>query len=191
MSSIIHPTAVIDSGAIIGENTSVWHFTHIMSGAVVGDNCSIGQNVFIAANVRIGSGVKIQNNVSLYEGVVCEDDVFLGPSCVFTNIRNPRSPISRKHLYEPTVIARGATIGANATIICGNRIGEYSLIGAGAVITRSVPAYALMTGNPARQSGWVSRCGHRLGFDEKNEAVCPESGERYVLVGEGELKIEN
>ena len=176
-----HPTAVIDSGCHIGEGTRIWHFSHIMAGCVIGKECNIGQNVVVSPDVVIGNRVKIQNNVSVYTGVVCEDDVFLGPSCVFTNVLNPRSAIPRKDQYRKTLVRRGATIGANATIVCGHTIGEYALIGAGAVVTKDVPPYALVVGNPSRQIGWVSEYGHRLRFDEKGEARCPESGERYLL----------
>ena len=177
----IHHTAIIDDGAQIGENTAIWHFSHIMSGAVVGQNCVVGQNVFIASDVAIGNGVKIQNNVSVFSGVICEDDVFLGPCCVFTNVISPRSAISRKNQFLKTLIKKGASIGANATIICGNTIGEYAMIGAGSVITKDVPPYALIVGNPGKQIGWVSEYGNRLEFDENNIAVCEESGKKYKL----------
>ena len=177
----IHHTAIIDDGAQIGENTAIWHFSHIMSGAVVGQNCVVGQNVFIASDITIGNGVKIQNNVSVFSGVICEDDVFLGPSCVFTNVINPRSAISRKNQFLKTLIKKGASIGANATIICGNTIGEYAMIGAGSVVTKDVPSYALIVGNPGKQIGWVSEYGNRLEFDENNIAVCEESGKKYKL----------
>jgi UDP-2-acetamido-3-amino-2,3-dideoxy-glucuronate N-acetyltransferase len=157
----VHETVVIDEGAQIGEGTHVWHFTHIMQGAIIGRNCNIGQNVFIASGVRVGNNVKIQNNVSLYNGVVCEDDVFLGPSCVFTNVVNPRSKINRKDEYKQTIIGKGATIGANATIICGKKIGKYAFVGAGAVVTKDVPDYALVMGNPALQKGWVNEKGEK------------------------------
>ena len=178
---IAHPSAIIDPNAHIGENTKIWHFTHIMSGSHIGKNCNLGQNVVISPGVRIGNGVKIQNNVSVYTGVVCEDDVFLGPSVVFTNVINPRSFIVRKSEFLETYIEKGATIGANATVICGNRIGEFSMIGAGSVITKSIPAYALVVGNPAKQIGWVSKNGHRLYFNDKNTATCPESKMTYKL----------
>jgi UDP-2-acetamido-3-amino-2,3-dideoxy-glucuronate N-acetyltransferase len=181
MSFIAHPTAIIDEGARIGNNTKIWHFSHIMSGAIVGENCIIGQNVFIANGVVVGNGVKIQNNVSLYTGVIVEDDVFLGPSMVFTNVMNPRSFIERKSEYRQTIIRNGATIGANATIICGNEIGQYAFAGAGAVITKNVKPFALVFGNPAKQMGWVSRNGHKLNFNNENKAVCPESGQTYLL----------
>ncbi len=176
-----HKTAVIDNGAVIGDNTKIWHFSHIMSSAKIGEHCILGQNVFVANNVIIGNNVKIQNNVSVYTGVICEDNVFLGPSMVFTNISNPRSAVVRKGNYEKTLVKKGASIGANATIICGNTIGEYAFIGAGAVITKDVPDYALMLGTPAKNVGWMSRYGHRLKFDRNNIAVCPESKEKYIL----------
>lgn len=176
-----HETAVIDEGCRIGAGTRIWHFSHIMPDCVIGERCNIGQNVVISPGVVLGNNVKIQNNVSVYTGVVCEDDVFLGPSCVFTNVLNPRSAIPRKDQYQKTLVCRGATIGANATIVCGHTIGEYALIGAGAVVTKDVPPYALVVGNPSKQIGWVSEYGHRLRFDEKGEARCPESGERYLL----------
>ena len=176
-----HETAVIDKGCQIGAGTRIWHFSHIMPDCVIGERCNIGQNVVISPGVVLGNNVKIQNNVSVYTGVVCEDDVFLGPSCVFTNVLNPRSAIPRKDQYRKTLVRRGATIGANATIVCGHTIGEYALIGAGAVVTKDVPPYALVVGNPSKQIGWVSEYGHRLRFDEKGEARCPESGERYLL----------
>lgn len=176
-----HPTAVIDEGCFIGGDTKIWHFCHIMSGCTIGSACSLGQNVVVSPGVVLGSNVKVQNNVSIYTGVVCEDDVFLGPSMVFTNVINPRSAIVRKDQYRTTLVKKGASIGANATIICGNEIGAYALIGAGAVITKPVPAYALMTGNPARQTGWVSEYGHKIIFNEEGRAVCPESGALYLL----------
>ncbi len=186
-----HETAVIDKGCQIGAGTRIWHFSHIMPDCVIGERCNIGQNVVISPGVVLGNNVKIQNNVSVYTGVVCEDDVFLGPSCVFTNVLNPRSAIPRKDQYRKTLVRRGATIGANATIVCGHTIGEYALIGAGAVVTKDVPPYALVVGNPSRQIGWVSEYGHRLRFDEKGEARCPESGERYLLKEGGVVKIDN
>ena len=176
-----HPTAVIDEGCQIGANTRIWHFSHIMPGAVIGENCNIGQNVFIANGVIVGDRVKIQNNVSLYDGVIIEDDVFLGPSMVFTNVINPRSFIERKTEYLPTRICKGATIGANATIICGHEIGAYAFVGAGAVVTHDIAPYALATGIPARQTGWVSKNGHKLDFDPDNIAICPETGQVYKL----------
>jgi UDP-2-acetamido-3-amino-2,3-dideoxy-glucuronate N-acetyltransferase len=176
-----HETAVIDDGCKIGKGTKIWHFTHIMPNCIIGENCNIGQNVVVSPDVVLGNNVKIQNNVSLYTGVICEDDVFLGPSMVFTNIVNPRSAIIRKHEYAKTVVKKGASIGANATIVCGHDIGEFAFIGAGAVVTKNVPAYALVVGNPARQTGWMSEYGHRLKFDEYGIAVCPESKEQYQL----------
>lgn len=177
-----HESAIIDKEAIIGDNTKIWHFSHVMN-AIIGNNCTIGQNVFIANNVKIGNQVKIQNNVSLYDGIICEDDVFIGPSAVFTNVVNPRSFIERKNEYKKTLIKKGATIGANATIICGITIGEYAFIGAGAVVTKDVSNYALVTGNPAKQSGWMSKSGSKLLFDEKNIAICAQSNEAYLLIG--------
>lgn len=176
-----HETAVIDAGCTIGEGTRIWHFSHIMAGCTLGKGCNIGQNVVISPDVVLGNNVKVQNNVSVYTGVTCEDDVFLGPSCVFTNVINPRSAVPRKEQYLKTHVGKGATIGANATVVCGHMIGEYALIGAGAVVTKDVPPYALVVGNPSQQIGWVSEYGHRLVFDEKQTAVCPESGQRYVL----------
>lgn len=176
-----HSTAVIDEGCTIGEGTKVWHFSHIMPGAVIGANCNLGQNVVVSPKVVLGNNVRVQNNVSIYEGVICEDDVFLGPSMVLTNVINPRSAVSRKSEYKTTVIKKGATIGANATIVCGNIIGAYAFIGAGAVVTKSVPDYALIIGNPGRQTGWMSEFGHKLHFDNNNLAVCEESKQEYVL----------
>ncbi len=176
-----HPTAVIDEGCEIGNGVKIWHFSHIMPGSIIGENCNIGQNVVVSSGVTLGRNVKVQNNVSLYEGVICEDDVFLGPSMVFTNVINPRSAIIRKNEFKKTLVKKGASIGANATIVCGNNIGEYAFIGAGAVVTKEVPAYALVTGNPARQTGWVSEYGIKLKFDEEGKAICNESGEKYFL----------
>ena len=176
-----HETAVIDEGCSIGEGTKIWHFSHIMPNAVIGKKCNIGQNVVISPEVILGNNVKVQNNVSIYTGVICEDDVFLGPSCVFTNFTNPRSAVNRRDQYSRTTVKRGASIGANATIVCGHDIGEYAFIGAGTVITKDVPAYALFVGNPGRQLGWMSEFGHRLAFDEHNTATCKESGEVYKL----------
>ena len=179
-----HETAVIDPGCEIGKGTKIWHFSHIMSGCVIGEICNIGQNVVISPTVRLGCNVKIQNNVSVYSGVICEDDVFLGPSMVFTNVFNPRSHVNRKNEYIQTIVHKGATIGANATVVCGNEIGEYAMIGAGSVITKPVKAYALIVGNPAKQVGWVSQNGHKLVFDLNNKSICPETGQMYELVGE-------
>ncbi len=176
-----HETAVIDDGCEIGKGTKIWHFTHIMSKSKIGENCNIGQNVVISPNVVLGKNVKIQNNVSVYTGVICEDDVFLGPSMVFTNVINPRSAINRKSEYLTTIVKKGASIGANATIVCGNNIGEFAFIGAGAVVTKHVAAYSLVVGNPAKHLGWISEYGHRLEFNNKNIAVCPESNEKYKL----------
>ena len=181
MSFFAHPTTVIDEGCQIGTGTKIWHFSHLMTGCVIGDNCTIGQNVFIASKASLGNNVKVQNNVSVYEGVICEDDVFIGPSVVFTNVINPRSSITRKNEYKQTRVKKGASIGANATIICGNEIGEYAFIGAGAVVTKNVPAYALVVGNPAIHTGWISEYGHKLQFEENGKAVCPESGQEYIL----------
>lgn len=180
----IHPSSVVDDGAIIGPGCKIWHFSHIMNGAILGSSCNIGQNVMIASDVKLGHNVKIQNNVSLYSGVICEDDVFLGPSCVFTNVRNPRSEISRRNQYKPTIVHRGATIGANATIVCGIEIGKYAFIGAGAVITHSVPDYALVIGVPGRLVGWMSRYGNKLNFDKEGVAVCKDSGLKYRKINE-------
>lgn len=176
-----HETAVIDEGCKIGAGTKIWHFSHIMAGCEIGENCNIGQNVVVSPGVILGRNVKVQNNVSIYTGVICEDDVFLGPSMVFTNIRNPRSAVIRKDQYIKTLVKKGATIGANATIICGITIGEYGFVGAGAVVAKDVKPYALILGNPGRHIGWMSEYGHRLEFDEEGIAVCPESGERYVM----------
>jgi len=180
----IHPSSIVDDGAIIGEGTSIWHFSHICSGAVIGKNCSIGQNVLVADNAILGNGVKIQNNVAIYGGVNLEDDVFLGPSCVLTNVTNPRSQVSRKTLYEKTLIRRGATIGANATIVCGITLGRYCFIGAGAVVTKDVPDYGLVIGNPGKLSCYMSRHGHKLNFEDSNQAICRESNYHYKKNGE-------
>ncbi|MDR2409260.1 MAG: N-acetyltransferase [Bacteroidales bacterium] len=177
----IHETAIVDEGCIIGDGTKIWHFSHIMSNCVIGKNCNLGQNVVISPEVVLGNNVKVQNNVSIYTGVICEDDVFLGPSMVFTNVVNPRSAISRRDEYKRTYVKKGATIGANATIICGNDIGKYAFVGAGAVVTKSIPDYALVVGNPARQIGWMSEYGCRLYFDLEGRAVCQESKEEYKL----------
>lgn len=176
-----HESAFIDEGCKIGNGTKIWHFSHIMPNCELGENCNIGQNVVISPNVTLGRNVKVQNNVSIYTGVICEDDVFLGPSMVFTNVINPRSAVNRKSEYAKTTVKKGASIGANATIVCGNDIGEFAFIGAGAVVTKSVPAYALLVGNPARQTGWMSEFGHKLKFDIEGIAVCPESNQRYKL----------
>ena len=176
-----HETAVIDEGCEIGKGSKIWHFSHIMTGCKLGENCNIGQNVVVFPGVVLGHNVKVQNNVSIYSGVICEDDVFLGPSMVFTNVTNPRSAVNRRGQYTKTLVKKGASIGANATIVCGHDIGEYAFIGAGAVVVKEVPAYALVVGNPARQMGWMSEFGHRLGFDKEGMAECPESHERYAL----------
>ena len=178
-----HPTAIIDDGCRIGEGTKIWHFSHLMTGCVLGKNCNIGQNVVISPEVVLGDNVKVQNNVSIYTGVTCDDDVFLGPSCVFTNVVNPRSSVNRRGEYVRTHVGKGATIGANATIVCGHDIGAYAFIGAGAVVTKKVLPYALLVGNPARQTGWMSEYGHRLNFDENGMAVCPESKQEYRIEG--------
>ncbi len=176
-----HETAVIDEGAQIGDGCKIWHFSHIMTGSVLGENCNLGQNVVVSPEVILGRNVKVQNNVSIYTGVICEDDVFLGPSMVFTNVINPRSAVVRKDEFMATIVGKGASIGANATVVCGNNIGKYAFIGAGAVVIKEVKPYALVVGNPARQVGWMSEFGHRLHFDEKGLATCPESLERYRL----------
>lgn len=176
-----HPTAVIDEGCNIGRGTKIWHFTHIMTGCEIGEGCNIGQNVVVSPGVVLGRNVKVQNNVSIYTGVICENDVFLGPSMVFTNVINPRSSVVRKEQYLQTMVRKGASIGANATIICGNEIGNFAFIGAGAVVTRNVPSYALVVGNPARQTGWMSEFGHKLKFDKEGIAICSESGEKYKI----------
>ena len=181
MNYFAHPTAVIDEGCRIGNGTNIWHFSHIMAGCVIGENCNLGQNVVVSPKVVLGDNVRVQNNVSIYEGVICEDDVFLGPSMVFTNVINPRSAVSRKDEYMKTWVRKGASIGANATIVCGIEIGKYAFIGAGAVVTKSVLPYALMIGNPARQTGWVSEYGHKLEFDENGKAVCMQTGQEYKL----------
>ena len=181
MKFFAHETSIIDSNVNIGNGTKIWHFSHIMSNCVIGENCNIGQNVVVSPDVIIGNNVKIQNNVSLYTGVICEDDVFLGPSIVFTNVSNPRSAINRKNEYKKTVVKKGATIGANATIVCGHDIGRYAFIGAGAVVTKNVADYALVLGNPAKQTGWMSEYGHKLYFDNEGVAICPESKEKYIL----------
>lgn len=175
-----HPSAIVDAGCDIGDDTKIWHFSHIMTGCKIGNRCNIGQNVVVSPDVVLGNNVKIQNNVSIYTGVTCGDDVFLGPSCVFTNVTNPRSAVNRRGQYAKTHVGKGATIGANATIVCGHDIGEYAFIGAGAVVTKNVPPYALVVGNPSRQIGWMSEYGQRLVFND-GIAICPESSERYIL----------
>ena len=177
----VHVSSYIDEGCSIGSGTKIWHFSHIMPHCSIGNNCNIGQNVVISPDVTIGNNVKIQNNVSVYTGVVCEDDVFLGPSAVFTNVINPRSAVNRKTEYQKTIVKKGASIGANATIVCGNDIGQYAFVGAGAVVTKNVPDFALIVGNPAKQIGWVSEYGHRLNFNESGTAFCPETNDAYVL----------
>ena len=183
-----HQSSFIDEGAQIGNGTKIWHFSHIMSGCKIGENCNIGQNVVVSPNVTIGNNVKIQNNVSIYTGVVCEDDVFLGPSCVFTNVINPRSSVNRKSEYAKTVVGKGASIGANATIVCGHNIGEFAFIGAGAVVTKTILPYALVVGNPSIQIGWMSRNGHRLIFNDNDIAFCPETSDKYMKAN-GEVKF--
>lgn len=184
-----HETAVIDEGCTIGKGTKIWHFSHIMPGCEIGENCNFGQNVVVSPNVKLGNNVKVQNNVSIYTGVICEDDVFLGPSMVFTNVTNPRSAVNRRGQYEETLVGKGASIGANATIVCGNKIGKFAFIGAGAVVTKEVKSYALVVGNPSKQIGWMSEFGHRLVFNEVNEAVCPESKEKYYMENDEVKKI--
>lgn len=191
MTYYAHPSSIIDDNCKIGDNTKIWHFSHVMSGAVIGENCNLGQNVVVAAGVVLGKNVRVQNNVSIYEGVICQDDVFLGPSMVLTNVINPRSAISRKDQYRATLIKKGASIGANATIICGITIGEYAFIGAGAVVTKDVPAFALIVGNPGRQKGWMSEFGHKLSFDTNNKAVCEESGQEYILENNAVKRLIN
>lgn len=190
MEYFVHETAVVDLGSTIGKGTHIWHFSHIMPGCTIGERCNLGQNVVVMPEVVLGNNVKVQNNVSIYTGVICEDDVFLGPSMVFTNVINPRSAIVRKHEYLKTLVKKGASIGANATIVCGNTIGEYAFIGAGAVVTKTVKPFALVIGNPARQTGWVSEYGHKLQFDENNKAVCPESNQVYKLENKQVKRVE-
>ncbi len=185
-----HPTAVVDEGCVIGAGTKIWHFSHIMPDCVIGENCNIGQNVVISPQVVLGKNVKVQNNVSIYTGVKCEDDVFLGPSMVFTNVINPRSAVNRRGEYLTTIVKKGATIGANATIVCGHNIGRFAFIGAGAVVTKEIPDYALVVGNPARHIGWMSEFGHRLVFDSEGIALCPEENKRYQLTGSQVTKID-
>lgn len=181
MDFFVHETSVIDEGCKIGKNTKIWHFSHIMTNCIIGEECNIGQNVVVSPDVILGNNVKVQNNVSIYTGVICEDDVFLGPSMVFTNVANPRSAINRKNKYERTLVKRGASVGANATVVCGNDIGEYAFIGAGTVITKPVKPYALIVGNPGRQIGWMSEYGCKLNFDQQGKAICEESGENYII----------
>ena len=190
MDYFIHETAIADENCSIGKGTKIWHFSHIMSNCEIGENCNIGQNVVVSPHVKLGKNVKIQNNVSLYTGVICEDDVFLGPSMVFTNVTNPRSAVVRRGQYETTLVKKGASIGANATIVCGHDIGEFAFIGAGAVITKEVKAYALVVGNPAKQIGWMSEYGHRLNFDKEGIAICSESKEKYKLENDKVIKIK-
>ena len=189
MDYFAHDTAVIDAGCSIGIGTKIWHFSHIMSDCTIGKKCNIGQNVVVSPEVVLGNNVKVQNNVSIYSGVVCEDDVFLGPSMVFTNVLNPRSAVNRRGSYSKTVVKKGASIGANATIVCGHDIGQFAFIGAGAVVTKTVPPYALFVGNPARQIGWMSEYGHRLEFNSDGIAICPESNEKYKLLNQTVQKI--
>lgn len=186
-----HETAVIDEGCEIGNGSKIWHFSHLMPGCKLGENCNLGQNVVVSPGVVLGNNVKVQNNVSIYSGVICEDDVFLGPSMVFTNVINPRSAVNRRDQYQRTVVKKGASIGANATIVCGNDIGRYAFIGAGSVVTKTVPDYALVIGNPARQTGWMSEFGHKLEFDADGRARCPESGDEYQLQHGEVKKIES
>ena len=190
MEYFVHSTAIVDEGAEIGAGVKIWHFSHIMSGCKVGENCNIGQNVVISPGVILGKNVKIQNNVSIYEGVICDDDVFLGPSMVFTNVINPRSAVIRRGQYAKTHVGKGASIGANATIVCGHDIGPFAFIGAGAVVTKDVPAYSLVVGNPAKQVGWVSEYGHKLVFNNENNAVCPETGQEYRLENQNVQRIK-
>ncbi|MGB1038469.1 MAG: acyltransferase [Bacteroidia bacterium] len=191
MDVFVHESSVIDEGCTIGNGTKIWHFSHIMSDCVIGRKCNIGQNVVVSPKVILGDNVKVQNNVSIYTGVECEDDVFLGPSMVFTNVINPRSAVIRKEEFKKTIVKRGASIGANATIVCGNDLGEYCMIGAGAVITKEVKPYALMVGNPGKQIGWVSKFGHRLEFDSNGNAVCKEGLDQYILKGDFVSVIED
>ncbi len=189
MDYFAHETAVIDEGCKIGAGTKIWHFSHVMSNSVLGENCNLGQNVVISPEVILGRNVKVQNNVSIYTGVTCEDDVFLGPSCVFTNVINPRSGVNRRGEYAKTLVKEGASIGANATIVCGNDIGRFAFVGAGAVVTKSIPDYALVIGNPSKQVGWMSEYGHKLKFDSEGRATCPESGDEYELQNREVRKI--
>lgn len=189
MNYFAHETAVVDEGCVIGEGTKIWHFSHIMPNCKLGERCNIGQNVVVSPDVKLGKNVKVQNNVSIYTGVICEDDVFLGPSMVFTNVINPRSAVNRKNEYAKTIVKKGASIGANATIVCGHDIGAFAFIGAGAVVTKTVPDYALVVGNPARQIGWMSEYGHRLEFNENGIAICPESQDQYKLENNQVIKL--
>jgi UDP-2-acetamido-3-amino-2,3-dideoxy-glucuronate N-acetyltransferase len=189
MDYYVHETAVVDNGCKIGKGTKIWHFSHIMTECVIGDNCNLGQNVVVSPGVILGNNVKVQNNVSIYTGVVCEDDVFLGPSMVFTNVINPRSAVNRRGQYLKTIVKHGASIGANATIVCGHDIGEFAFVGAGAVVTKNVPAYALVIGNPSRQTGWMSEYGHKLKFNNEGIAICPESNETYLLQNNSVRKV--
>ena len=185
-----HETAVIDEGVIIGNDTKIWHFCHIMTGSQIGSDCNLGQNVVISPGVKLGNNVKVQNNVSIYTGVICEDDVFLGPSMVFTNVNNPRSAVIRKNQYVRTTVGKGATIGANATVVCGHNIGEYAFVGAGAVVTKDIPSYALVVGNPSKQIGWMSEYGHKLKFDSNGIGICPESKQEFKLDGNKVKRIK-
>jgi UDP-2-acetamido-3-amino-2,3-dideoxy-glucuronate N-acetyltransferase len=189
MEYYVHPSAIVDEGCEIGNGTKIWHFSHIMTGAKLGERCNIGQNVVVSPDVVLGNNVKVQNNVSLYTGVICADDVFLGPSCVFTNVTNPRSAVNRRGQYAKTHVGKGASIGANATIVCGHDIGEFAFIGAGAVVTKTVPPYALLVGNPAKQIGWMSEFGSRLAFDKEGFAICEESKEKYQLINNQVVKL--
>jgi len=192
MEYFLHSSSIVDEPCSIGKGTKIWHFCHVSRDSVIGEGCTLGQNVFIADGVILGNNVKIQNNVSVYRGVICEDDVFLGPSCVFTNVLTPRSAVVRRGNYEQTYLEKGVTIGANATILCGIRLGAYAMVGAGAVVTKSFPAYALVTGNPARLTGWVSEYGHRLNFENNDVVLCPESGEAYKRIHDaGVIKLLN
>jgi UDP-2-acetamido-3-amino-2,3-dideoxy-glucuronate N-acetyltransferase len=188
-SYFFHPSAIIDDGAQIGVGTKIWHFCHISAGAIIGAQCNFGQNVFVASNVILGNNVKVQNNVSIYDAVVCEDDVFLGPSMVFTNVINPRSGVSRKEEYKPTIVKKGATIGANATIVCGVTIGRYAFVGAGAVVNKNIPDHALVVGNPSRQIGWMSQSGERLFFDKEGIAICEKEAATYQLIADKVQKL--
>jgi UDP-2-acetamido-3-amino-2,3-dideoxy-glucuronate N-acetyltransferase len=187
----VHPSAIIDNGCEIGEGTKIWHFSHLMPNCKLGKNCNLGQNVVVSPEVILGNNVKVQNNVSIYTGVICDDDVFLGPSMVFTNVINPRSAVNRKSEYAKTHVGKGATIGANATIVCGHDIGKFAFIGAGAVVTKTVPDYALVVGNPSRQVGWMSEYGHKLEFDKEGNATCKESGQNYKLENNLVLRVSS